>query len=275
MLNKMIKMLEKNTAYSVCPYIINKNSASVVLTVKTKKNSFSFELLGLNSDGSDFASKIIHIWKNFDIDERTYKLLNVNGHSAIYKNILEAYNDVAECKRLLLNAVSIVSSKVIAEFGDGAEIVFPSMPIKCSDLTFFDDLEHECWNLIEKYAEAFGIEIKYIDEICPEISFDIAKEIQDHIIDIFERSGVKFDITYFDEFKEKAYELYKKDWCKVRGYNLKDVEVSEAEGEEYNGEMYACFEEFIDNEFNNREYMNSLMSEEYDEYLEFVALSED
>lgn len=275
MLIKMIKALERNTMYSVCPYKINKNSASVVLTVETKKNSFSFELLDLNSDGSDFASKITQIWKNFDVDERTYKLLDVNGRSTVYDNILEAYNDVAECKRLLLDAATLVSSKVIAEFGDGAEIVFPSMPIKCSDLTFFDDLEYDCWILIEKYAEAFGIKIKYLDEICPYISFDIAKEIQDHIIDIFKRSGVKFDITYFDEFKEKAYEMYKKDWCKVRGYDLKDVEVSEAEGEEYNGEMYACFEEFIDNEFDDKEYMDSLMGEEYDEYLKFVALSED
>ena len=72
-------------------------------------------------------------------------------------------------------------------FGDECEIQIPESPIDCSRLGFFDELEYDCWDLIKKYCERLGIEIKSGD-----ISFDIAKGIQDHIIGQFQRAGVVF-----------------------------------------------------------------------------------
>lgn len=72
-------------------------------------------------------------------------------------------------------------------FGDECEIQIPEKPIDCSKMGFFDELEYDCWDLIKKYCERFGIEIKSGD-----ISFDIAKGIQDHIIGQFQRAGVVF-----------------------------------------------------------------------------------
>lgn len=72
-------------------------------------------------------------------------------------------------------------------FGDECEIQIPEKSIDCSKMGFFDELEYDCWDLIKKYCERFGIEIKSGD-----ISFDIAKGIQDHIIGQFQRDGVVF-----------------------------------------------------------------------------------
>lgn len=71
-------------------------------------------------------------------------------------------------------------------FGDECEIEIPNKPIDCSDLNYFDELEYDCWSLIQNYANRFGITIK------GEISFDLAKEIQDMIINQFKAAGVKF-----------------------------------------------------------------------------------
>lgn len=64
--------------------------------------------------------------------------------------------------------------------------------------------------------------------------------------------------TQFYQLAEKAYGLYIEDWCKVRGYNVSDVD------EEFgiNGECYACFEEFKEIEFRNEEYMKNLLNQE-------------
>lgn len=72
-------------------------------------------------------------------------------------------------------------------FGDECAIQIPEKPIDCSKMGFFDELEYDCWDLIKKYCERFGIEIKSGD-----ISFDISKGIQDNIIGQFQRAGVIF-----------------------------------------------------------------------------------
>ena len=78
----------------------------------------------------------------------------------------------------------------IAQFGDGAEISYPRKPIDCSRLGYFDVLEYECWELVKQYAEHLGIEIVTEDE--GGISFDVAKDIQELILEWFKGAGVKF-----------------------------------------------------------------------------------
>lgn len=71
-------------------------------------------------------------------------------------------------------------------FGDGCKISIPEQPINCSNIGYFDELEYDCWELIKTYCGYLGIEI-----VSGDISFDIAKSIQDHIIEQFQKAGVQ------------------------------------------------------------------------------------
>lgn len=84
-----------------------------------------------------------------------------------------------------------------------------------------------------------------------------------------------------------AYTLYKIDWLRrishdriadlVKNYyeEQKDCSFDDWTIEDYfnecgfNGEMYACFDEFIDTEYRDKEYMQKLLDNSalYDEYL--------
>ncbi len=82
------------------------------------------------------------------------------------------------------------AQRKVVEFGDECVISIPAKPIDCSKLGYFDELEYDCWDLVKKYCARFGIEIKSGD-----ISFDIAKGIQDHIIEQFQNAGVEFNFN--------------------------------------------------------------------------------
>lgn len=81
--------------------------------------------------------------------------------------------------------------------------------------------------------------------------------------------------------REQSYELYKLIWMKEHGYSLQDLAAElaalsdegipsveevfsefEQNGFSPSGEIYACFDEFIDNEYLDMEYMRSLLSKE-------------
>lgn len=92
-----------------------------------------------------------------------------------------------------------------------------------------------------------------------------------------------------DKLKEIAYELYKIDWerdhisteWKLATYRLYELEFLEYDFREtfdewlfeqgYDGEIYACFDEFIVYEYQDYEYMkyllgNSVFLKAYEEY---------
>lgn len=56
---------------------------------------------------------------------------------------------------------------------------------------------------------------------------------------------------------EKCYDLYKQDWCKQRGISLEDMD----EEVDIFGECYVCLGEFRQNEFQDRNYMASILSD--------------
>lgn len=60
------------------------------------------------------------------------------------------------------------------------------------------------------------------------------------------------------------YELYKIDWCEQRNISLKDAIANKENG--INGEMYVCFDEFMDNEYQDKEYMDYLYHEYWGGY---------
>ena len=82
----------------------------------------------------------------------------------------------------------------VVQFGDECTISIPKEPIDCSKLGYFDELEYDCWDLVKKYCERLGIKIESGD-----ISFDIAKGIQDHIIEQFQEAGVNFNFEDIEQ----------------------------------------------------------------------------
>lgn len=59
---------------------------------------------------------------------------------------------------------------------------------------------------------------------------------------------------------EVLYELYKRDWCNARGWNYADVQEAEQTDTEYQGQMYVCFDEFMDAERKDDGYIIYLLS---------------
>lgn len=57
--------------------------------------------------------------------------------------------------------------------------------------------------------------------------------------------------------QESAYYLYIDDWCKSRGYTMQQVYKAGENG--INGERYVGFDEFLDNEYQDEEYMEYLL----------------
>ncbi len=86
-------------------------------------------------------------------------------------------------------------------FGDENRILLPENPIDCSGLGDFDELEDECWNLVKTYCQYLGIELLSPDREEESVSFDIAKGIQDKILEVLKNAGVQFN---FGVEKEQA-----------------------------------------------------------------------
>ena len=72
----------------------------------------------------------------------------------------------------------------------------------------------------------------------------------------------------FDTLVNRVYDLYVKDWCDSRGFDLKDYDYEQG----YNGESFVCRDEFINVEFNDKEYMMHLLGGEIGLWLEVTAI---
>lgn len=68
--------------------------------------------------------------------------------------------------------------------------------------------------------------------------------------------------------REIAYGRYQLAWCLEHGYGPDDLVSMLEEG--YSGERFACFEEFLDNEYKEKGYMYDLLKNEH-EYKEYLA----
>lgn len=75
--------------------------------------------------------------------------------------------------------------------GDEHEIKSLKEPVDCSRLGYFDAMEESCWDLFKTYCELLGVELVPEDDEEEAVSFDIAKGIQDYILDLLQNAGVK------------------------------------------------------------------------------------
>jgi hypothetical protein len=73
--------------------------------------------------------------------------------------------------------------------GDGTTVLSPA-EIDVSEMTFFDELENDCWKLFKDYCATMGIII--VNESNTE-DFYIAKQIQEKVLDIIQESGIKLN----------------------------------------------------------------------------------
>ncbi len=78
-------------------------------------------------------------------------------------------------------------------FGDENRILVSENPIDCSGLGDFDELENSCWELVKEYCQYLGIELLSPDREEESMSFDIAKGIQDKILEELKNAGVQFN----------------------------------------------------------------------------------
>ena len=89
-----------------------------------------------------------------------------------------------------------VDNRQVIPFGDEGEINIPTEPIDCSKLGYFDSMEDECWDLIRSYASRFGIILLPNEDGEVPVNYDLAKRIQETILNEFMMAGVEFK---FDE----------------------------------------------------------------------------
>lgn len=137
------------------------------------------------------------------------KVLSDKEFKKILKNILDSdVNPYANKLNENPNSDFIYPKNDInrAVFGDSAELELPKEPVvfngnmDCSLDELVDELEVDCWELIKAYAALFGCKIvpnEYSDE--NDISYDVAKSLQNSIIQMFRSAGVKFVNEFGDE----------------------------------------------------------------------------
>ena len=88
-----------------------------------------------------------------------------------------------------------LDNKHEVQFGDEGFLLVPNKPIDCSKLGYFDAMEEECWELIKSYAERLGIDILPGEDGEEAINFDLAKRIQDTILNEFMMAGVEMKFS--------------------------------------------------------------------------------
>ena len=86
--------------------------------------------------------------------------------------------------------------------GDMTTAIIGPSEVDVSHMNYFDGLEYDCWELIKKYAGAFGFKIENVDGDEDAIDFYAAKKIQDGIIELFEEAGIVFNTEPETEAKD-------------------------------------------------------------------------
>ena len=85
----------------------------------------------------------------------------------------------------------------------------------------------------------------------------------------------KMDLNNLKFLREKLYEWYKKDWLSNRGLFPEDVdEETGVKQGPWKDTIYVSFEEFLDSEYNDEDYLNYLSSK-YGKYKDFEEMIKD
>lgn len=110
--------------------------------------------------------------------------------------------DVDTIRKLTMDEIAeeeIAKGNEVVNLGDDCLMVIPNEPVDCSSLGYFDELEEECWDLVKSYCSRLGIKLIPDEDGKPPISFDVAKSIQDNILEHLQEAGVQFHFDGQDE----------------------------------------------------------------------------
>ncbi len=92
-----------------------------------------------------------------------------------------------------LTETELAEEQGIVALGDDCKIRLPKAAVDCSPLGFFDEMEEECWGLVQNYCNLLGVEMMKEDDGAVPVSFDIAKGIQDYVLGTLSDAGVKMN----------------------------------------------------------------------------------
>ena len=112
-----------------------------------------------------------------------------------------------------------------------------------------DPVNHAEWIVDEHRYDSKEIYIRHVCSNCGNLGY--IKRFSIGAWEAYEKDHYKPKLDKFcGECGHKMdlremYEQYKRDWCEARGYNLEDMD----EEVGINGECYACFDEWYDNEY--------------------------
>ena len=165
-----------------------------MLQLKLNGVYVNFEILKNNSYG-----EVLHFYEEVEFNNKKNELMRhflLKFPQGCTLEELEDYvrfEDYKIAEKINMKEKrEITMKRKRVEFGDDNDLLIPIEPVDCSKLGFFDELEEECWALLNKYCEMLGAEIIPIDEDDEEaISFDLAKDIQDHIIELLQSKGLE------------------------------------------------------------------------------------
>ncbi len=93
---------------------------------------------------------------------------------------------------ILIDTPKYEEMNKVARYGDNCDLIIPSRPIDLAalDITAFDEVEYELFDVIKKYAKIIGCAI--IPDNEDGIDFCTVKEIEEAIFKTFEEAGAKF-----------------------------------------------------------------------------------
>ena len=94
---------------------------------------------------------------------------------------------------ILIDTPKYEEMNKVVRYGDDCDMIIPPHPINLTelDITVFDEVEHELFDVIKRYAEIIGCAIVPDDEGA--IDFCNVKEIAEKILESFEDTGVIFE----------------------------------------------------------------------------------
>lgn len=141
----------------------------------------------------------------------------------------------------------------VVQFGDEGLLLVPKKPIDCSKLGYFDSMEDRCWDLVKEYADRLGIEIIRDGSGEEAINYDLAKRIQETILNEFMMAGVEFK---FDE-----NEAFNADAVKAALREMNEDDMFDENIYEY-GTVDEVFHYFYDEEISKSDLVEKLSDNE-------------
>lgn len=124
-------------------------------------------------------------------EEKVYRVYSPAGKVLFTSaNKADVFSRCERCKDYLNTNSNKGGSSIKLQLGDEVWAVAKNMPINFTT-AMADDLDYECWKLIETYAKALGLKLVDEDDEDVEIGFDLAKEVGEVVLKQFERAGIK------------------------------------------------------------------------------------